>query len=744
MVTIEINGQQIEAEPGSMIIEVADAHGITIPRFCYHKKLSVAANCRMCLVEVEGMRKPLPACATPIADGMNIKTGSNMAKDAQKSVMEFLLINHPLDCPICDQGGECELQDLALGYGRDVSRFSEDKRVVADKDIGPLIETEMTRCIHCTRCVRFGREIAGIREMGAVGRGEHMQISTFIEKSVDSEVSGNIIDLCPVGALTAKPSRYQARAWEMTQYDSVSPHDCIGSNLHVHVRRNQVIRVAPKENEAANEVWLSDRDRFSYESLTKSKRLLAPMIKQNGEWVETDWETALERAASKLNMLAQTDGAEHIGALTSPSATTEEMYLLQKVMRGLGSNNVDHRLRNTDFSWQHNEALYPELGIELSELEEVDACLLIGANLRKQQPLAALRIRKATRHGSIASIGVRKIYNNFRLKHEIVAEQEQWLEQIAGVAKYLLNKAEQAEDIDTSDNLGFEGLDALLSSVNIDQKHADIGEMLLNGDKSSVVLGLHAVEFNHAAHIRMLAKVIAKLSDSSYGLMSHGGNSAGAYLAGAIPHRATAGADVQEVGADAYQMLDQGKRAFVLLKTEPGKDSVLADKAKQSLVNAEFVVALSCFADDEAFEYADVVLPIASFLETAGSYVNVNGLWQDFTASVTAPGQAKPAWKVLRVLGNLLNLKNFDYVSAQDVMQEVKGRMSAVGDKVKPKWQCADNLPTDGWSPEPITIYQIDAWTRRSPSLQATAMGQGREELKRPPLSPFHNIIGGV
>ncbi len=739
MVTIEINGQKIEARQGAMIIEVADAHGVEIPRFCYHKKLSVAANCRMCLVEVEGQRKPLPACATPVADGMIIKTESAIAKDAQKSVMEFLLINHPLDCPICDQGGECELQDVALECGKDVSRFTEKKRVVEDKDIGPLIETEMTRCIHCTRCVRFGREIAGIREMGAVGRGEHTEISTFIEKSVDSEVSGNIIDLCPVGALTAKPSRYQARAWEMIQYDSVSPHDCIGANLHVHTRHNEIIRVAPKENEATNEVWLSDRDRYSYEALTKGKRLLAPMIRQDGNWVESDWETALEKTASKLNVVAQTNGPEQIAGLASPIATTEELYLLQKIIRGLGSNNVDHRLRISDFSNQYYESLYPQLGIQLSELEELDACLLVGTNLRKEQPLAALRIRKATRYGDMATINARKIYNNFKVKHELVVEPKDWVVELAGVAKYLSQLEQNQKKL-----AKLEGLADLLTEVKISEKQQKIAKMLLNSENTSVVLGETAVEFSQASQLRILAKAIARLSRSSYGFLSHGGNSAGAYLAGAIPHRGPAGADVEAGGANAYEMLNQGKKAFVLVKTEPGKDSILGETAKQAAHNADFVVALTSFADDEAFEYADVVLPIAGYLESAGSYVNVNGRWQDFAASVTAPGQAKPAWKVLRVLGNLLNLKNFDYVSAQDVMQEVKGRMGAVGDKIKSKWYCPEALAENGFSPDPATIYQTDAYVRRAKALQQTALAKGEDELKRPPLSPFHNIVGGV
>ncbi|NVJ66938.1 MAG: NADH-quinone oxidoreductase subunit G [Gammaproteobacteria bacterium] len=739
MVTIEINGQKVEAEQGAMIIEVADSMGVEIPRFCYHKKLSVAANCRMCLVEVEGQRKPLPACATPVADGMIIKTESAPAKDAQKSVMEFLLINHPLDCPICDQGGECELQDVALECGKDVSRFTERKRVVEDKDIGPLIETEMTRCIHCTRCVRFGREVAGIREMGAVGRGEHTEISTFIEKSVDSEVSGNIIDLCPVGALTAKPSRYQARAWEMTQYDSIAPHDCIGSNLHVHTRRNEIIRLAPKENEATNEVWLSDRDRYAYEALTKGKRLLAPMIKQNDDWVETDWETALERTASKLNLLKEAQGAEQIAGIASPIATTEELYLLQKIIRGLGSNNVDHRLRVTDFSGQQHESLYPQLGIELSQLEDLDACLLVGSNLRKDQPLAALRIRKATRHGQVATINAGKIYNNFKVKHELIVEPQVWVQELAAIAKYLAQQTENQEAL-----AQFDGLQELVAEVQVTDQHKQVAEMLLATENSSVILGFSAVEFGQASSLRQLAKVVSMLSNSTYGFLSHGANSAGAYLAGAIPHRGPAGADVTEGGETFAQMVSQGKKALLLLKTELGKDAVLSEQAVAMAEQAEFVVSLTSFADDEAFAYADVILPIAGYLESAGSYVNANGLWQEFSASVTAPGQAKPAWKVLRVLGNLLQLKNFDYVSAQDVMQEVKGRMGAVGDKVKSKWNCPESLQGNSISPEAANIYQSDCYVRRAAALQQTAMAQGEEDLKRPQLSPFHNILGGL
>ncbi len=740
MIDIEIDGKKLKAEQGDMIIEVADAHDIRIPRFCYHKKLSIAANCRMCLVDVENSRKPLPACQTPVADGMVIRTASALARDAQKAVMEFLLINHPLDCPICDQGGECELQDVAMGFGRDVSRFTEGKRVVADKNIGPLIATDMTRCIQCTRCVRFGREIAGIRELGAVGRGEHMKISTFIEQSVDSEVSGNIIDLCPVGALTDKPARFKARAWEMRQTDSVSPHDCIGANLHVHSVRGKVIRVVPQENEAVNEVWLADRDRFSHHGLSGSNRLLAPMLRQDGEWRETDWETGLAAAAEGLRKVVANHGGVELGALASASCTTEEYYLLQKLMRGLGTQNIDHRLRLGDFSQQSHEPLYPELGVDLADLELLESTLLIGADLRKEQPIAALRLRKATRSGRVVSIHDRQVYDNFDLTRDIRIDTGDYLPRLASLASALLDRIRDQDgplDVRVPD-----GVDQLLKDYPADDEAASAAEIIATGERKAVIVGLGALEHSSAGHIKRMAGLIARLAGASYGQFSHGGNSAGAWLAGAIPHRGPAGAEVSSNGLDAKTMLTQQQQGLLLLNTEPGKDSAWPEAARQTLEAAEFVVSLTPFADDEAFDYADVILPVGGFTETSGTYVNVNGRWQTFRGAVAPPGQARPAWKVLRVLGNLLELKGFEYVSSEEVLANVQGRLDAEGEKVRPKWQCPEELPTGGRVPDPQNIYAVDHIVRRSAVLQATSDGQDRSAAKRPNLSPFHNIMG--
>jgi NADH-quinone oxidoreductase subunit G len=444
-VMIEVDGRKLSARKGQMLIEVTDASGIYIPRFCYHNKLSIAANCRMCLVDVEKAPKPLPACATPVAEGMVVRTRSDRARTAQKSTMEFLLINHPLDCPVCDQGGECELQDLALGYGKDVSRYAEAKRIVKDRDIGPLISTDMTRCIHCTRCVRFGQEVAGVMEFGGLGRGEHMEIRTFLDRSVDSELSGNVIDLCPVGALTSKPFRYTARPWELEDHASISPHDCVGANINVQARRGTVMRVLPRDNEAVNECWLADRDRFSYEALNGEDRLRVPMIRRGTTWEETDWATAFEFTVAGLKKVLEEHGPESLGALASPISTLEEFYLLQKLVRALGSGNVDHRLRQTDFSDDAAAPLFPSLGRPIAELENLDGALLIGANPRKDQPLINLRLRKSALKGArVFAINPVDYDFSYRLAGKVIAGPAQMVRALAGVARALsaLKKAE--------------------------------------------------------------------------------------------------------------------------------------------------------------------------------------------------------------------------------------------------------------------------------------------------------------
>ncbi|MDP1707588.1 MAG: NADH-quinone oxidoreductase subunit NuoG [Gammaproteobacteria bacterium] len=715
MATIEINGKLMQVRDGSMIIEASDEAGIPIPRFCYHKKLSIAANCRMCLVDVDKAAKPLPACATPVTDGMKILTHSPKAIMAQKGVMEFLLINHPLDCPICDQGGECELQEVAMGYGPGVSRYQEKKRVVKDKDIGPLISTDMTRCIHCTRCVRFGQEIAGIMELGATGRGEHMEIGTYIEKSLVSEVSGNVIDLCPVGALTAKPSRFAARAWEMSQRPTIAPHDSIGSGLYVHVRDNQVMRVVPRENEETNETWISDRDRFSYQGLDSDDRLRAPMIKRNGIWHETDWATALEATVEGLKHIAESQGAAQIGALASPIATLEEMYLLQKLMRALGSSNIDHRLRQTDFSGQNNAPLHPALNCSIADLEQLDAALLIGSNVRKEQPIAALRMRKAAlRGGRLMLLNPLDYEMSFPVAEKIVTDPVGMVHALAGIAKVLLKDAAAPDKTLTS----------MLTDIQVDATHLAIAHNLRDADKSVVLLGNIASAHPQFSLLESLGQLVAELSCSGFGMLPEAGNSAGAWIAGMLPHREAGGVPAAQTGLDAQGMLAAKLKAYLLLSVEPEYDCADPTRAMQAVTSADFVVALTAFRSASMDNYANVMLPAVPFTETAGTFVNAEGRWQSFEAAVNALGEARPAWKILRVLGNLLNADGFEYVTCQEVTEEVKhattrqASRGAVG--VRATIQSLPAADSTLMRIGDVPMYAVDALIRRATALQQT------------------------
>ncbi|MCW8828778.1 MAG: NADH-quinone oxidoreductase subunit NuoG, partial [Gammaproteobacteria bacterium] len=521
MVNIEINGKVIETRDGVTLIEAADSAGITIPRFCYHSKLSIAASCRMCLVEVEKAPKPLPACATPVSEGMKVYTRSPKAIAAQRSVMEFLLINHPLDCPICDQGGECDLQEMAMGYGSGISRYTEGKRVVHNPDLGALIATDMTRCIHCTRCVRFGQEVAGMMELGAPGRGEHMHIGTYMEGTVDSELSGNVIDLCPVGALTSKPYRYTARPWELRSYHSISPHDCVGSNIRVDVRNGKAMRVVPRENETVNETWIADRDRYSYTANDHPERLTQPMIREEGEWIASDWDTALTRAAEGLKAIAERDGAEQLGALASYSATTEEFYLLQKLMRGIGSGNIDHRLRQVDFRDQAEQPAYPALGQAIQDLELLDAVLLIGSNIRKDQPLLAQRLRKASRNNGAQIMAINAVDYDFTFPLAQKCITTDLGAELSGVLKALLTlTGDSAPD----------SLQPLLTGVEPSEAQQNIAETLKAAPQATVLLGNTAASYPARAELQALANLIAELAGARVGLLAEGGNSAGAWL----------------------------------------------------------------------------------------------------------------------------------------------------------------------------------------------------------------------
>ena len=710
-VNIEINGQPVEAPRGAMIIEVADRHGIRIPRFCYHKKLSVAANCRMCLVEVEKAPKPMPACATPVMEGMKVLTESPIAVRAQESVMEFLLINHPLDCPICDQGGECELQDVAMGYGRDVPRFRERKRVVQDKNLGPLIATDMTRCIHCTRCVRFGEEIGGMPELGATGRGEHLEIGTFIEGSVDSELSGNVIDLCPVGALTSKPFRFRARAWEMRQHDGVAPHDSVGSNLHVHVVHNRVMRVVPRENETVNEVWLSDRDRFSYEGLYSDDRLATPMVKEHGEWRVADWEDALGAAASALRRVVDAHGAQAFGALASAGATTEEYYLLQKLVRGLGSANVDHRLRTGDFSDQDQSPPFPWLGMPIAALEDLDAVLLVGAYPRKEHPLVNHRLRKASLAGaSVFTVDPVGHTFNFRLAGRLVAGPDEMAAVLAGVAGALgASGTGVAAELIASAN----GLDA----------HHSLARTLKQGERVAILLGALVAAHPDGATLRALARLAADAAGATLGELDPGGNSAGAWLAGAVPHRLAGGRTVDAPGLDAGRMLEARLPGYLFHGIEPELDCADSASAQAALDAAEAVVMLTAYRTAAMDRFADVLLPIAPFAETPGTYVNMSGTWQHVAAAVKPFGEARPAWKLLRVLGNLLQVPGFDYVAADEVIAELGAETRAVAAQ-EGRWAMArepQSLPEGAMRRiGRVPIYASDPMVRRAPALQRT------------------------
>ncbi|MDZ7840650.1 MAG: NADH-quinone oxidoreductase subunit NuoG [Gammaproteobacteria bacterium] len=659
MPTFEIDGKTLEADNGTMIIKAADDAGIYIPRFCYHEKLSIAANCRMCLVEVEKAPKPLPACATPVAEGMKISTRSGYARDAQRATMEFLLINHPLDCPVCDQGGECPLQDQAMAFGRSVSRFTEGKRAVDDSDIGPLIETEMTRCIHCTRCVRFGQEVAGIMELGTLGRGEHMEIGTFLGRSVDSELSGNVIDLCPVGALTSKPARFNSRSWELINHDSIAVHDCLGSNINIQSIREKVRRVLPRTNEGINECWLSDRDRFSYEALNSPARLRAPMIRHKGAWEETDWETALRFAADGLNDIAHHHGAGQIGGLAAPGSTVEEFHLFQKFMRSLGSPNVDHRLRQRDFRNDDIAPAQPSLGLPIAELENAAAILLVGSNIRKEQPLLGLRVYKAWKRGArIMAINPMDYDFRFDCTFKQIGQPAGMVASLARVAGALQGKGvdEAVKDYagDAASTIE-QGIAATLEEA---------------GGKACILLGDAALNVDDASVVASLSQQLGEACGATVGVLPPA-NSVGGWVAGCVPHRGSAGEpEPGAAGLNARAMLEQGLRAYVLLGNEPELDTGDPKTAREALSGADLVVAITPF-DVRGSGNVDVMLPATPWSEMEGTFINCAGVQQTFAPAVAPFEEARPAWKILRVLGNFCSLDGFDQVSVSDVRAEV-------------------------------------------------------------------------
>ncbi len=703
---IEIDGSEIEVAPGATLMDAAAQAGIYIPHFCYHKKLSIAASCRMCLVEVEKAPKPLPACATPVTDGMKVWTRSERAVEAQKGVMEFLLINHPLDCPICDQGGECQLQDLAVGYGASNSRYAEPKRVVREKELGPLISTDMTRCIHCSRCVRFGQEIAGMMELGMPGRGEHTEVMPWLEHQVTSELSGNVIDLCPVGALTSKPFRYKARGWELSRRRTVSPHDGLGANMLVHVKDGRVYRAVPQDNEAVNECWLADRDRYSYEALYSEDRLTRPMVRDGDRWVEVDWGKALAQVAGALKMLRDTHGGDAIGVLASPHQTVEELHLLQKLARGLGSDNIDHRLNHSDFAADAGRAGAAWLGLPVAELSNLDRVLLVGATVRKDQPLAAQRLRQAVKAGAQLSI-IHAADDDLLCKvaHKLVVKPSALVQALAQVARAL-----QEAGLDVG------AVAASIGGVAVTDAARAIAGSLRGGARKALLLGSLAQQHPRAAELHQLAWAIGQASGARVGFLSPAANSVGAQVLGVQP----AGG-----GRNAGRMLAEPRKAYVLMGVEPELDAYDARQALEALRGAEFVVALTAFKG-AAPDYAHVLLPIAPYTETAGSYVNMEGRLQAFHGAVKPLGETRPAWKVLRVLGNLLELPGFEFDSAEAVRAEAlpegEATVRARLDNAVEGVALAHPAPVEGLDRVGETpIYQLDPLVRRAPALQKTA-----------------------
>lgn len=697
MVEIELDGKKVETLEGSMIMHAAEQAGTYIPHFCYHKKLSIAANCRMCLVDVEKMPKPMPACATPVSQGMIVRTKSEKAIKAQQSVMEFLLINHPLDCPICDQGGECQLQDLAVGYGGSTSRYEEEKRVVFHKDVGPLISMEeMSRCIHCTRCVRFGQEVAGVMELGMSHRGEHAEIETFVGQSVDSELSGNMIDICPVGALTSKPFRYSARTWELSRRKSISPHDSTGTNLIVQVKNNKVMRVVPLENEAVNECWIADRDRFSYEALNSDERLTSPMIKQGGQWKAVDWQTALEYVANGLKQIKTDHGAAGVGALVSPQSTLEELYLAAGLMRGLGSDNIDHRLRHAEFSAFERGHW---LGTSIASLSTLQRVLIVGSNVRKEHPLFAQRIRQATRKGCAVSAINSEAYDfAMPVANTCLAAASDWAQVLADVAAAIAaEKGLTAPAIGTVTDIA-----------------KNMATSLLGGERKAILLGNAAAHHAKATSLLALANWVGAQTGASVGYLTESANTVGAQWVGAQPLNG---------GLHAGQMLAGGLKAVILLNNEPEFDSATGAKAKAALGQAQMVVSLSPFKAN--MDFCDVVLPISPFTETSGTFVNAEGRLQSFHAVVKPLGETRPAWKVLRVLANMMNVPGFEFDSSQEVLNKVLGNQNGLthvpADKLNNATTATIDTSPTSVLPVIAAIYQVDGMVRRASSLQMTA-----------------------
>ncbi len=737
MIDIQINGQTYQVLEGASIIEAADEHGIYIPRFCYHKKLSVAANCRMCLVEVANMKKPMPACSTPVSPDMVIFTQSEKALEAQRSVMEFLLINHPLDCPVCDQGGACELQDLSIGFGCSESDFGGDKRAVDKLELGPLLQTYMTRCIQCTRCIRFSRELGGLSELGMIDRGGGEKVSTYVERDLQSELSGNMIDVCPVGALTAKPSRFAGRSWEYVEHEGVAAHDCLGSNMYWHssqhdnVETREVMRVVPKENESINECWISDRDRFSFEGLTHESRLLSPMVKHNGTWKEASWEAALSECADKLGSLIDSNGGDCLGVLAGPQTTMEEGFLLQKLTRALGSKHIDSRLREQDFSDQACRLPSPRLGCQIADLDSLDTLFFFGCDVRTQHPVLTTRINPSIEEGlSVCAMNPMDYAYTFPLTEQVVAGPSALLQQLAALVALVAKE---------------KGESAVISAEKPSAQTQAIAKRLLNSEKIALLMGEHALASTHASAFRSLLSQLATLVGASFGELPYGANTVGLQYVGCVPHRQADGMALAEPGLDIVGMMEQPRRAYVLCQLEPESDVLQAAKTLKTLDEAALVICLTAFESDAMRQYADIMLPVAPPSETSGQFMNIEGSIQSFQAVTVPHGDARPAWKVLRVLANFLKLDHFEYRS----LEAVRNDLSVVCEsedsvcelpilKTLPSLKENELIRLAPWP-----MVRSDALVRRASSLQKTLRAEQVSALVNAAVASTHGLSDG-
>ncbi len=684
-VTVFIDGVELAAPKGSMIIHAADKAGIPIPRFCYHDKLEIAANCRMCLVDTEvggrGAPKPSPACATPVMDGLKVFTRNEKALKAQRNVMEFLLINHPLDCPICDQGGECELQDLSLGYGRSVSRFAERKRVVADEDLGPLVATEMTRCIQCTRCVRFTAEIAGTYELGGMQRGENLQIGTYDGKPLTTELSGNVIDVCPVGALTNKVFRFRARPWELIARESLGGHDALGSNLFHHLRRGDVMRTVPRDNEAVNECWISDRDRYSHQGLTADDRAVHPLVKDGGQWREASWDEALDRAMTIL----RDNAADELGVLVHPSTSNEEGALLARLAEALGTGNLDHRIAQRDLS---DGAIAEAFAMPVAELEQADVVLLVGSHLRHEVPLLHHRVRQAWKRGA-------KVYVVNPVDFEFTFDIED---------KAIVAPSKIAETLQV----------------------AELGDALRGAKHAAIIVGAQAEASAHAADIRKAAAALAADTGASLCRIPHGANALGLSRAGVLP-----------TARDANAMLAERRSAYVIYGIEPGLDFADQATALQALGAAQ-VVAFSHFACQSTRAVADVILPIGALAEIDATLTNLEGRDQQATAAGKLPGDARAGWRVLRALGGALEAPGFEFT-------DLAGLRAGLQDKAVPvAASAAPVVDGDGFELAVTqAIYRVDGLTRRAAALQSHPLTIGPRIVLHPDDAAASSVADG-